>query len=61
MSVVAIPICTILAIFGDRAVEAIHGYEHRAHMYILRHRPHWRIRRHATPAPTARPMGPFNT
>lgn len=55
MSVVAIPICTILAIFGDRAVEAIHGYEHRAHMYILRHRPHWRFRRHATPVPAATP------
>ncbi|HZZ65510.1 MAG TPA: VTT domain-containing protein, partial [Candidatus Baltobacteraceae bacterium] len=26
MSVVAIPVCTVLAIFGDRAVEAIHGY-----------------------------------
>lgn len=59
MSVVAIPICTILAIFGDTAVEAIHGYEHRAHMYILHHRPHWRFRHHATPAPT--PMGPYNT
>jgi len=59
MSVVAIPICTLLAIFGDRAVEAIHGYEHRAHMYILRHRPHWRLRRHASPTPSARPMGPY--
>lgn len=48
MSAVAIPICTVLAIFGDRAVEAIHGYEARAHMYILRHRPHWRLR-HRTP------------
>ena len=57
MSVVAIPICTILAIFGDRAVEAIHGYEHRAHMYILRHRPHWRFRRHANPVPTSVPPG----
>ncbi len=53
MSVVAIPVCTILAIFGDRAVAAIHGYEHTAHMYILHHRPHWRFRRHhrATPPP----------
>jgi uncharacterized membrane protein YdjX (TVP38/TMEM64 family) len=56
MAVVAIPICTILAIFGDRAVEAIHGYEHRAHMYILRHRPHWRLRHRATPSPA--PTGP---
>lgn len=56
MSAVAIPVCTILAIFGDRAVEAIHGYEARAHMYILHHRPHWRFhRRHVE---TPRPSGP---
>ncbi len=55
MSVVAIPVCTILAIFGDRATAAIHGYEARAHMYIIHHRPHWRWRhRHPTPSP----MGP---
>jgi uncharacterized membrane protein YdjX (TVP38/TMEM64 family) len=59
MSIVAIPICTILAIFGDRAVIAIHGYEHRAHMYILHHRPHWRFRRHFQATP--RPPGPNNT
>ena len=58
MSVVAIPLCTILAIFGDRATAAIHGYEHRAHMYIIHHRPHWRWhRRHATPTP--QPVGPL--
>jgi uncharacterized membrane protein YdjX (TVP38/TMEM64 family) len=57
MSIVAIPLCTILAIFGDRATEAIHGYEARAHMYILHHRPHWLHRRHrATPTPN--PIGP---
>lgn len=58
MSVVAIPICTILAIFGDRATGLIHGYEARAHMYILRHRPHihWRFRR---AKPTPRPAGPL--
>lgn len=56
MSAVAIPVCTILAIFGDRAVEIIHGYETRAHMYILHHRPHWRFhRRHVE---TPRPVGP---
>ncbi len=57
MSVVAIPLCTLLAIFGDRAVEAIHGYEHRAHMYILHHRPHWHFRhRHVqTPGPGPAP------
>lgn len=57
MSVVAIPICTVLAIFGDRATAAIHRYETKAHIYILHHRPHWRwrFRRH-TPEPT--PLGP---
>ncbi len=58
MSVVAIPVCTILAIFGDRATAAIHRYETRAHMYIIHHRPHWRWRRrHATPTPS--PIGPL--
>lgn len=42
MSVVAIPVCTVLAIFGDRATAAIHRYETRAHMYIVHHRPQWR-------------------
>ena len=56
MSVVAIPVCTILAIFGDRATAAIHRYETRAHMYIIHHRPHWRWHRHATPTP--QPLGP---
>ena len=57
MSVVAIPFCTILAIVVYRAVEAIHGYEHRAHMYILRHRPHWQfhLRRHVPPPATRGP------
>ena len=54
MSVVAIPVCTILAIFGDGAVAAIHGAEHRAHMYILHHHPHWHFHiRTRTPLPTA--------
>jgi uncharacterized membrane protein YdjX (TVP38/TMEM64 family) len=58
MSVIAIPVCTILAIFGDKAVEAIHGAEARAHLYILHHRPHlhWRWRRHI---PTPKPAGPL--
>jgi uncharacterized membrane protein YdjX (TVP38/TMEM64 family) len=53
MSAVAIPICTILAIFGDRATDAIHRYETRAHNYIIHHRPHWRwrFRKHHTPSP----------
>ena len=59
MSVVAIPICTILAIFGDRATDAIHRYETRAHNYIIHHRPHWRwrFRKHPTPSPPP-PIGP---
>lgn len=58
MSVVAIPICTILAIFGDRATAAIHRYETRAHNYIIHHRPHWRFRfKHHTPPPS--PYGPY--
>lgn len=55
MSVVAIPVCTILAIFGDRATSAIHRYETRAHMYIIHHRPHWRWHPHR---PTPHPLGP---
>jgi hypothetical protein len=56
MSAVAIPVCTILAIFGDRATEAIHRYETRAHNYIIHHRPHWRWRhRTASPPPQVGP------
>lgn len=58
MSVVAIPICVVLTIFGDRVVGVIHGAEHRAHMYILRHHPHWHFRhvhRRAAPVPTRYP------
>ena len=55
MSLVAIPLCTILAIFGDKAVIAIHGYEHRAHMYILHHHVPWHFRRRI---PTPSPFGP---
>lgn len=52
MSVVAIPLCVLLAIFGDRVTVVvhryetrIHRYETRAHEYILRHRPHLYVRR----------------
>lgn len=58
MCAVAIPICTMLAIFGDRAVELIHGYESRAHMYILHHRPHFPRfphRHRGVPTPTPGP------
>lgn len=53
MSIVAIPVCTLLAIFGDRVTMAIHRYEHRAHVYMMHHHPHWhwRFRRHHTIPP----------
>lgn len=61
MCAVAIPVCTILAIFGDKAVEYIHGVEHRAHMYILHHRPHWRfIHRRRVPEPGSTPLPPLH-
>jgi uncharacterized membrane protein YdjX (TVP38/TMEM64 family) len=40
MCAIAIPICTILAIFGDRVTVVVHNYEHRAHVYWEAHRPH---------------------
>ncbi len=53
MCAIAIPICTILAIFGDRVTVAVHSYEHRAHLYWELHHPHFNFRRHpkATPTP----------
>lgn len=46
MCAIAIPICTILAIFGDRVTVAIHSYEHRAHVYWEHHRLHLHINHH---------------
>lgn len=43
MSVVAIPICVLLTLGGDQVTAWVHGAEHRAHMYLLHHRPHWHI------------------
>jgi uncharacterized membrane protein YdjX (TVP38/TMEM64 family) len=56
MSAVAIPICTLLAIFGDRATDAIHRYETKAHNYIIKHRPHFPFRKRHMPSPV--PVGP---
>lgn len=56
MSAVAVPICTILAIFGDQATDAIHRYETKAHNYIIKHRPHFHFRKRHTPTPA--PVGP---
>ncbi len=46
MSVIAIPICVLLAIFGDRVTGVVHGYEHRVHLFTERHMPHFHFRRH---------------
>lgn len=59
MCAVAVPVCVLFTVFGDRAVQWVHGYEHRARMYILHHRPHLHFRRrHAEPTlpPTAGPQ-----
>lgn len=54
MCAIAVPICTVLAIFGDRVTTVVHQTEHRAHQYYLEHRPHFHFHtRHpkATPTP----------
>jgi uncharacterized membrane protein YdjX (TVP38/TMEM64 family) len=58
MCAIAIPICALLTVFGDRVTVAVHGYESRArgyaHRYCLTHRcPHFHFRREpwATPSP----------
>jgi uncharacterized membrane protein YdjX (TVP38/TMEM64 family) len=57
MCAVAIPLCTLLAIFGDRVTIAVHEYEYRAHVYWEQHHPHFHFhRRHiATPVPAVTP------
>ena len=56
MCAIAIPICALLTIFGDRVTVALHGYESRAsryaHRYCLTHRcPHFHFRRTETASP----------
>jgi uncharacterized membrane protein YdjX (TVP38/TMEM64 family) len=56
MCLVAIPVCSLLAIFGDRVTIVVHRYEHRAHVYWEEHHPHLRFhhlhfRVRATPTP----------
>lgn len=46
MCAVAIPVCTILAVFGNQVTVFVHHYEVRAHAYIERHRPHFHFRFH---------------
>lgn len=51
MCLVAVPVCTILAIFGDQVTVIVHRYEARAHAYFERHRPHFHFRFHREPPP----------
>ncbi|HEV3092251.1 MAG TPA: VTT domain-containing protein [Candidatus Cybelea sp.] len=60
MCAIAVPICALLTIFGDRVTVAVHRYEWRAsrswHLYCMTHRcPHFHFRRRfdatATPSP----------
>jgi uncharacterized membrane protein YdjX (TVP38/TMEM64 family) len=59
MCAIAIPLCALLTIFGDRATVLVHGYEGRvtryARHYCQTHRcPHFRFRRRhpASPVPS---------
>lgn len=54
MCAIAVPICTLLAIFGDRVTVLVHSYETRAHVYWEHHRPHFRFHRHPKGTPTPR-------
>ncbi len=55
MCAIAVPICTLLAIFGDRVTVFIHRTEWRAVHYCQTHRcPHFRFRRYH-PAPRYTP------
>jgi uncharacterized membrane protein YdjX (TVP38/TMEM64 family) len=45
MCAIAIPICSLLSIFGDRVTVFIHSTEYRAEQYCATHRcPHFRFR-----------------
>jgi len=46
MCAIAVPICTVLAIFGDRVTVLVHRYEVRAHVYWDRHGPHFHVHHH---------------
>jgi uncharacterized membrane protein YdjX (TVP38/TMEM64 family) len=53
MCAIAVPICTILAIFGDRVTVFLHRTEYRAMHYCETHRcPHFSFRRHPKVTPT---------
>lgn len=54
MCAIAIPVCTLLAIFGDQVTAVVHNYEHRMHArvheFYERHRPHFHFRQ-SSPKP----------
>jgi uncharacterized membrane protein YdjX (TVP38/TMEM64 family) len=57
MCAIAVPICALLTIFGDRVTVALHGYEwrarHYARHYCETHRcPHFHFRRFETASPS---------
>ena len=57
MCAIAVPICALLTVFGDRVTVAVHGYESRArryaHHYCLTHScPHFHFRRRAAASPS---------
>lgn len=56
MCAVAIPLCTILAIFGNQVTLYVHKYEARARFYIEHH--HFRLHFHFREHPTAPPPTP---
>ncbi len=52
MCAIAVPICTLLAIFGDSVTVFIHRTEYRAEHYCETHRcPHFRFHHRASPSP----------
>ena len=48
MCAIAVPICTVLAIFGDRVNVLVRHYEHQIHDYYEHHHPHfhWHFHEH---------------
>lgn len=56
MCAIAVPICTVLAIFGDRVTVFVHSSEHKARMYYEHHRPHFHLRMRRTDRPALRPF-----
>lgn len=57
MCAIAVPLCAVLTIFGDRVTVAVHGYEwrarHYAHHYCETHQcPHFHFRRRVEVSPS---------